>query len=187
MAVPKFEVRHNLHDALLSYDNLPSQYVGQAAARTLNRTAITVRAEAARLIGRTYNMKITAAKGQMEIRRATQYDLRAIISVSGRPIPLIEFDARQIRRGVSVKVKGERKMVTHAFLATMRSGHQGVFVRIGQPGDLVDRLPIKQLFALSLPVAFTQKQIMDALLAVASGRFAEVLPQEARFVLLKAA
>lgn len=185
--LPKIEAQYDLSRVLLAYDDLREQYRDQAASRALNRTATTVRAEAARMIGHDYNMKISAAKGQMEIRRATKNDLRAAVQVSGRPIPLIEFDARQVRAGVSVKVKGTRKVVSHAFIATMKTGHKGVYVRIGPPGDLAPRLPIKQLYSLSLPVAFTQKQIVDALLTVATERFAETMAQEVRFIQLKAA
>ncbi len=49
-----------------------------------------------------------------------------------KPLPLIAFGARQTTSGVSVEVtKGKRATVAHAFLATMASGHKGVFMRRG--------------------------------------------------------
>lgn len=178
----QISVSHNLSSVALAYKDLADKYVNQATVRALNKTATTVRAEAARKIGREYNIKIGAAKSQMWITQANRGRVKATITVSGRPIPLVEFDARQVRGGVSVKVKGTRKVVRGAFIATMRTGHRGVFVRTSGR-----RLPIRQLFALSLPVAFSQKQIVDALLSVASDRFAETLRQEIRFAQLKAA
>lgn len=180
-------VKHNLAGVTLAYKDLADKYVNRAVVGALNKMATTVRAEAARKIGREYNIKIGAAKSQMWITRATKGQLTASIRVSGRPIPLVEFDARRVGRGVSVKVKGARKVVAGAFIATMKTGHTGVYVREAAGGRRVGRLPIRQLFSLSLPVAFTQKQIMDALLAVASARFAETLRQEVRFAQLKAA
>lgn len=51
-----------------------------------------------------------------------------------KPLPLIAFGARQVKSGVSVEVtKGKRMIVRHAFLATMQSGHKGVFMRHGPP------------------------------------------------------
>jgi hypothetical protein len=178
----KISVTHNLKAVSLAYKDLADKYVNQATVRALNKTATTVRAEAARKIGREYNIKIGAAKSQMWISRANRGRVMASITVSGRPIPLVEFDARQTRRGVTVKVKGTRKVVAGAFIATMKTGHRGVYVR-----STGKRLPIRQLFSLSLPVAFSQKQIMDALLQAASARFAETLRQEVRYAQLKAA
>lgn len=191
---PQFSIKHNLNEALVAYMDVPDKLLNQAAPRALNATATTVRAEAARLIGKTWNMKVGAAKGQMNIVRATRAKLVAKIVVSGRPIPLIEFDARpnvaqsggKGQRNVSVRVKGQRKQLRNAFIATMKSGHRGIFVRVNA-GKSGGRLPIKELFSLSLPVAFTQKQIMDALRVVSAERFNETLRQQMRFVQLKAA
>jgi hypothetical protein len=50
-----------------------------------------------------------------------------------KPLPLMSFGARQVGRGVSVEVtKGKRSIVKHAFIATMQSGHVGVFMRRGE-------------------------------------------------------
>lgn len=184
---PTISVKHNLKGVSLAYTDLADKLVNQATVRALNSTATTVRAEAARKVGKSYNIRIGAAKSQMLIRRATRGNVKAVITVSGRPIPLVEFDARQTRRGVSVKVKGSRKVIGPAFIATMKTGHRGVFIRELVGGKRAGRTPIKQLFALSLPVAFSQDQIMDALLASASLRFIETLRQEMRFVQLKKA
>lgn len=194
MAVPQISVSHNLNRVVLAYKDLADKYVNQATVRALNSTATTVRAEAARRVGKGYNIKVGAAKSQMNITRANRGRVRAVITVSGRPIPLAQFDARPTGphsggvggRQVSVKVKGQRKQLRNAFIATMKTGHRGIFVR-ATTGKGGKRLPIRELFSLSLPVAFSQKQIIDALLAVASERFAETLRQEMRFVLLKAA
>lgn len=185
--VPQMTVAHDLSSALLFYQDLPEQYVGQAGSRALNKTAITVRAEAARAIAATYSMKVGVVKDLMKIRNATRADLRARISASGRPIPLIAFSANQTRRGVSVKIKG-RKVVTHAFIATMpKTGHVGVYARTGQFGRKGNPKleKIKQLYSLSIPAAFTQKQIMEALLAVSKSRFGETLRQEVNFIRIK--
>lgn len=183
---PQFLATHNLKAVVLAYQDLPDKLVNQAAVRALNQMATTVRAEAARRIGRQYNMKVSTAKNQMVISRATRDSLTASIVVSGRPIPLIEFDARKTWAGVTVKIKGSRKLVRHAFIATMKSGHVGVYERLAR-GKGSGRLPIEQLFSLSLPAAFTQKEIMDALKQVATERFGETMRQQMRFVLLKAA
>ena len=78
-----------------------------------------------------------------------------------KPIPLIAFGARQVGSGVSVEVtKGKRSIVRGAFIATMQSGHRGVFMRQGNKqvmrkgrykGKL--RQPIKERFSATISSA----------------------------------
>lgn len=46
--------------------------------------------------------------------------------------PVFSYPTRQTKKGVSVAInKGGRALIRHAFIATMKSGHQGVFMRYG--------------------------------------------------------
>jgi hypothetical protein len=50
--------------------------------------------------------------------------------VSGAPVPLGEYPRRQTARGVSVEInRGKRVLIKSAFLARMRTGRLGVFLR----------------------------------------------------------
>ena len=63
------------------------------------------------------------------------------IGADARPVALSKYPHRQIRAGVSVAVnRGKRTVVRGAFVATMQSGHVGVFRRRG-----ATRLPIREL------------------------------------------
>jgi hypothetical protein len=176
----RIDVRDNLKGVALRYQRLGTDVRDKALVRALNRTATTVRAEASREIRKQYNLKSRVVKDQIRITRANRATLTAVIQASGRPIPLIEFDARWNRRmkGASVRVKHERKVVRGAFIATMPGGHRGVFVRKGDR-----RLPIRQLFSISLPTAFTQKQVTAAIVAAAQARFPVAIEQEMKFAL----
>jgi len=82
------------------------------------------------------------------------------LKVKGGVVPLIAYPHRQTPRpvgprskrrnrpgGVRVEVnRGKRTLIKGAFIATMRSGHKGIFVRTG-----VKRLPIRELLG-SRPV-----------------------------------
>lgn len=69
------------------------------------------------------------------------------LKVSGDPVPLIAYPHRQTARGTTVEVnRGKRTLLPHAFVATMASGHEGVFERRGP-----ERLPIDELLG-SRPV-----------------------------------
>jgi hypothetical protein len=81
-----------------------------------------------------------------------------------KPMRLFAFGARQVGRGVSVEVtKGKRTIVKHAFIATMQSGHTGVFMRQGNKQIMRKgrykgkaRQPIKELFSASVAPALAQ-------------------------------
>lgn len=68
-------------------------------------------------------------------------DMAWTLKVSGKAVPLVAYPHRQVKKGVSVEVnRGKRTIVKGAFVATMRSRHEGVFRRVGKA-----RLPIKEL------------------------------------------
>lgn len=100
------------------------------------------------------------------------------LEVTDRPTPLIAFPARQTRKGVVVTVnRGAPKLVAGAFIATMRTGHRGVFVRLGAA-----RLPIKELYTSRVTDVFQDKEVSSLVLEAGSGilrqSFARLLPLE---------
>lgn len=176
----RIDVRHNLREVEISLGELAGNIRDKAVVRALNRTATTIRAEAAREIKAEYNLKVGEIKGQMRIDNATAALLRSRVVVSGKPMSLSDFAPRQNSQGVTVLIKrGQRKLIRHAFLLN-RPGGSPVFIRLGKA-----RLPIKKLFTLSLPSAFTNDKVMSALKRVAGKRFPEAFAQEARYYLSK--
>lgn len=113
---------------------------GQAEATAVRRAGVTVRARQARAIGKIVNVKIGKIKDALRVvKKPTAADPRIVFEVKGLGISLIEFSARQGKRGaVTVRVlrKGGRKVV-HAppgmgapFIARGYGGNRQVFVRI---------------------------------------------------------
>jgi hypothetical protein len=80
------------------------------------------------------------------------------LEITGNRIPLIDFAARGPEpsrgrgRGVSYRLPGGRSRDPHAFIATMPSGHRGVFKRTGK-----ERNPIIQSHGPSLVNVFRNK------------------------------
>ncbi len=94
-------------------------------------------------------------------------DLVWRMDVSGAPVRLAEYPHRQTRKGVMVQVNaGARKLVKSAFVATMRSGHEGVFQRVGR-----GRLPIRELFSSRVSDVFNDGPMIPGVLAQAQARF----------------
>lgn len=176
----KISVQADISGALRKLQ-LTKEEASKAIPRALNKTATTARAEAAREIKAAgYKLKIGDLKKSITIKRASRAVLTAQVTASGKPIPLSRYGARQNRKGVSVAVLKGRKTITGAFLATMPSGHRGVFVRQGK-----GRLPIDQKFGPSVPDAFSNKVVQGALRRVIRERFNVVLAQELRFARLR--
>lgn len=97
--------------------------------------------------------------------------------VSGRAIPLVEYPHRQGRRGVLVSVNaGPRKLIKSAFVARMKSGHEGIFLRrttglhgpmtraAGKSSDVfrAGRLPIDEAFSTRVSDVFNDSGMIPA-------------------------
>lgn len=105
-------------------------------------------------------------------------DLVWRMGASGAPVPVSEYPYRQTKRGVSLSInKGRRVLLAGAFVATMRSGHVGVYRRRGDK-----RLPIDEVFTTRVSDVLRNDGLMERLHAraqeVFSSSFARLLPLE---------
>lgn len=90
------------------------------------------------------------------------------MNVSGKPVPLGRFPVIDTRKKgvlVRVNVSGGTKRLRQAFVATLRSGHRGVFMRKGKA-----RLPIRELFTSRLSDTMKDDGVIPAVQAAAYDR-----------------
>jgi hypothetical protein len=106
------------------------------------------------------------------------------MDVSGAATPASAFPVRQVRKGVNLAINtGSRKLLKGAFVATMRSGHKGVFIRelLAKP-KRVGRLPIEEVYTTRISDVFRDTGFMPAVQAKGSAvftkAFARVFPVE---------
>jgi len=152
--------------------------------RALNKVADQTKVQAAREIRAAgYQLKVGAIKAAIRLDRASASTLRAVVVASDKMMPLYSYAARRTQKGVTVSVKsgGARKRVANAFIATTRSGHTGVFERVILGGKRAPRLPIRELYGPSIPQAFANKTVQDALVRVVRDRFPAILEHEIKF------
>jgi hypothetical protein len=132
--------------------------------RSLNRAAASGRTAMARVISKDMRLKVGDVRDRIILREATtptdswwsgaRRQLSVTLYASAKRLPLILFRATGPEpshgkgRGVSASLGG-RKRYPHAFIATMGSGHRGVFQRKG-----LDRLPITELRGPSIAHVF---------------------------------
>lgn len=151
-----FAMRFDMGDVLAGFDRLEAG-AQTAIRRALSRTAVSVRVAMARAMSDDTGLKVGTIRDRLRVEIVDHADPVARISVSGARIPLIEFGARGPEpsrgrgRGVTARLTGGAGRYPHAFIATMRSGHRGVFQRRG-----TTRLPIYELRGPSLPKVFTK-------------------------------
>lgn len=142
----------------------------------------TMRVDANRYVRSRKKLKVSRVNRALSMRfprGARDIDqLVWSLDVKALPVPLIDYPSRQNRQGVRVQVNvGSTKLIKSAFLATMSSGHRGVFVREGKA-----RLPIRELFSTRVDQVFRDSGMVPGLhsraQAVFGASFNRLLPLE---------
>lgn len=148
-------------------------------SRAINRSLTSVRAEAVSLIALDLNLTQTKIRNSFTMNRATVTNPSGSVVSKSKPIPIIDFNGTRAlaRGGVSVQVKrtGARERLIHTFIATMKSGHRGVFEReagnFGRPFQVLKnyaampkrfRLPIEELFGPRITDEYSKGPILEA-------------------------
>lgn len=145
------EITFNADAAIRAMQQRPLR-AQRAIVRTLNRTATSGRAAMATAIAQDLGIKASDAKAAIGMRLAGAAQLRIRLSASLTRLPLSKFTPKSTGRGVTYKIgRGGRSRLEHAFLATMASGHVGVFLRAGKK-----RLPIQEKFGPSIGLVFAK-------------------------------
>jgi hypothetical protein len=119
----------------------------RAVVRALRKAGSTalrdMRSEASKRIRQRKRIAPKYIARALTLRRPKGSDIAAMswaVLVSGEPVPLVAYPHRQTARGVSVEVnRGKRTLLEGAFVASMKSGHKGVYKRRGK-----QRLPIDE-------------------------------------------
>jgi Prophage minor tail protein Z (GPZ) len=156
----------------------------RAASRALNRTAQNVQTVAVRLMAQDVGLQNNAVRPSVKIDRATPARPAAAVRTTGKRIPLIAFNASgpEPSRGrgrVTYRIgRGGRHSVPGSFIATMPSGHRGVFKR-----RTTRRLPISELFGPSLPRVMLQPPTLKAMNARAHEQLPVNFKRELDFTL----
>lgn len=170
--------------------------------RSLNKTITGVRTDAVKEIGKEITPKAKIIRSTFKLFKANYANLSASVKSTGWPIPLIHYLARQVKKGVSYKVRKQaqgRLILKHAFIATMKSGHKGVFWRKykGTPTKKVKpnfqygvlperyRLPIKQRYGPSIPDIVGDDKQMKPILDKAGDRLSKELDHQLDYELSK--
>jgi hypothetical protein len=117
----------------------------KVVSRAINKTSTSARAEAVKLIKKQLPLKVSQIRAMIYRSPATYSKWWSRLYFGNGLIPLMRFSARKVASGVSYKEGSGRKTIKSAFIATMPTGHVGVFLRDGKK-----RLPIYEQYKPSL-------------------------------------
>ncbi|MFZ7126409.1 MAG: hypothetical protein ACOWWM_09690 [Desulfobacterales bacterium] len=169
--------------------------------RAINKTLTGVRTDMTDAAAEELNLTKTVIRKEIKMRKASFTSLAASTWRAGRPVPLAKFrQTRAVKAGVSVKVKktSRRVIVRHAFMATMKSGHVGVFWRksdrVGTGNTNVAtpafaglperyRLPIRELTGPRVEDILARPEVISDLEKKAAARALKNVDHELKFML----
>lgn len=178
----------------LARDGLEKAVV--TAARFAGRDAIrALRVDVSREIRQRKRFKVSTVNKALALNfprsPRTLESLAWSMTASGKPVPVAAFPHREVRngarggrlmlrghRGVRVEINvGQPTIIKNAFVATLKSGHEGVFRRVGKA-----RLPIKELFTTRITDVIQDRGFVPARFQraglVFGSTFSRVLPIE---------
>lgn len=159
-----------------------------AIARAFKRSGTAMRTQAIEVVRDETTIGLAAVRKAIPAPMLTRgTGTSVILRISGKEIGLINYTPKRTPQGVTVQVKKSkgRKLVRHAFLATMKSGHKGVFVRKTVGEKMVGRLPIKELFSTTVADMLNNETVLRRILRHGANTFSKELTHEIKFRLNK--
>jgi hypothetical protein len=157
-----------------------------ATLRALNRAIITTRADVSRRLNKDTGVRVKIIKRRLVIIPPKIEHLEATLRIDGTPVPAREYRAKQTPTGVTFGTGSSRAFLKGAFLATMKSGHKGVYSRArpsrsrkGKPRSS-PALPIFERFGPPLSIVALRTAILDASRTVGEQALRKNLAHEMR-------
>lgn len=149
-------------------------------ARALNRSRDSAKTFMVRALADDMGLQQKDLRPSVLTKDAVPQRLVATMSASLKRLPLIRFGAVQLKRaGVRARIGSNRKTYPGAFIATMPSGHRGVFQRRDKA-----RLPIDEKHGPSIGHVFDKHA--PAAAARATEQLTKNVQTEVRYLLRQA-
>lgn len=162
-----------------------------AMRSAINKVLRSCRTEANRLLRESYRLSKSDIDKVMSLKLSTGSNLTGQLIVGGQRFKLYAFPSRQLKIGVKVTItKRSPKTLPHRFIATMQSGHTGIFQRKGDKRRMTKgrykealRQPVVELMGPSVAQLFASKKIIERLKALVKEKLPEVFAHEFEYYL----
>ena len=175
-------IKNTIKQAMKNVKFVHQQYIPKALVTALNKVGAEVATQAKTELGNATGLKVGVVAKKIGKDKARRGDEKYTIRIKSRYLNLIEFGARQTKKGVSAKAWGNRKLYKHAFMGSGRnSGKRLVFGKTrGDPKKL------KALHGPSLPREFERQNMESLFNKKIKTRFPILFKRALDFYLMKA-
>src|SRR5215475_12517879 len=153
--------------------------LNDVAAAALNETIDDAQDKTTELLVPMMGLEAKMIEAAYELRHASATDLEAQLIVTGKALKMIVFQPTWSKPGgVVLRIAGKDETYRHAFITTVRHGHEGVFERKGKP-----RLPIRELYGPSIPGMMARSDVLP----VVTGKIQSEIPEALAYEITRAA
>ena len=180
------KVNSNMDRAMRGLWNVKTKYIQKALTTSLNKIGAEVFTQAKRELRDATGLKAGVVAKGLKKDKARKGDETYSIFIKSRYKNVIEFGARQTKKGVSAKVWGKRRVYKGAFIGSGRnSGKQLVFARTSG-ATKSGKIRIKALHGASLPREFHRGDMEKIFNKKIKKRFPILFKRALEFHLMKA-
>jgi len=162
--------------------DIPQNIIPTVLMRSLNKTLQTTQSTAIKTMANQTGVKQKILRDFLLMTKAQKQKLTAILSAPHKKrltLLMIDSHAKQNARGVAYHIGGQRKQLDHAFMATMKNGHRGIYAR--KSG--AKRLPIRELQGPSVAHIFMQPELQILMKSTIDDRWPVLLMHELHYAL----
>ena len=176
------KVKSNMDKAMRGLWNVKTKYIQKALVTPLNKIGTEVFTQAKRELKDATGLKAGVVAKKIKKDKARRGDETYSIHIKSRYLNVIEFGARQTKRGVSAKVWDKRKVYRGAFIGSGRnSGKQLVFKKRKNAPKRIEAL-----HGASLPREFERQDMAKIFNKKIKTRFPILFKRALEFHLMKA-
>ena len=176
------KVKSNMKQALRNLGTVHKKYVQKALVTALNKVGAEVVTQAKKELAGATGLKQNVVAKKIKKDKARRGDEEYSIFIKSRYLNVIEFGARQTKRGVSANVWGKRKIYRGAFIGGGRnSGKRLVFKKLKD-----DPKRIEALHGASLPREFHRQDMEKIFKKKIKKRFPILFKRAVEYQMLKA-
>lgn len=157
-----------------------------AIQRALSKTIDHAQSRVVKRVYQEVNLLQKEIKPYTRTVKPNYSNLTGKVIIDRKSIPLVDFPYITSFVGTSVSVRKARpaELFRHRFLATMPSGHKGIFERALKNGTPVKRLPIDETYGPSPGMVFYENGNPD--MEEIADFFARTLDHEVEYILSQA-
>jgi len=175
------KIKNNMKQALKDLGYVHKKYIPKAMVTALNKVGKEVVTQAKRELKEATGLKAGTVAKKITKDKARRGDEEYTIRIKSKYLNLIEFNARQTKRGVSAKAWGNRKIYRGAFIGSGRnSGKQLVFKKVRGSKQ------IRAVHGASLPREFERQDMESLFNKKIKTRFPILFKRALEFQMLKA-